>query len=50
MVINGQLINRQSQIEIFDTIGHVKVLSTLDLEYDYHQLPVRQRYRHKTAF
>ena len=36
--------------EIFDTIGHTKVFSTLDLRSGYHQLPVRNGDKHKTAF
>ena len=36
--------------EIFDVIGHSKVLNTLDLRFGYHQLPIREVDKEKTAF
>jgi hypothetical protein len=36
--------------EIFDVVGHAKVFSTLDLRAGYHQLPIREEEKAKTAF
>jgi len=36
--------------EIFDVVGHVKVFSTLDLGVRYHQLPIQEEDKAKTAF
>jgi hypothetical protein len=36
--------------EIFDVVGHVKVFCTLDLRARYHQLPIQEEDRAKTAF
>jgi hypothetical protein len=36
--------------EIFDVMGHVKVLSTLDLRAGYHRLLIREEDKAKTAF
>ena len=36
--------------EIFDAIGHSKVFSILDLRSGYHQLPIREVDKEKTAF
>ena len=36
--------------EIFDVVGHAKVFSTLYLRFGYHQLPVKNEDKHKTAF
>jgi hypothetical protein len=36
--------------EIFDVVGHARVLSTLDLWARYHQLPIREEDKAKTAF
>jgi hypothetical protein len=36
--------------EIFDVVEHVRVFSTLDLCAGYHQLPVREEDKAKTAF
>ena len=36
--------------EIFDSIGHAKVFSTLDLRSGYHQLTIRKQDKQKTAF
>jgi hypothetical protein len=53
------LINRQTKSdkyamptpkEIFDVMGHVKVLSTLDLRAGYHRLLIREEDKAKTAF
>jgi putative transposase len=36
--------------EIFVVVGHVRVLSTLDLWVGYHQLPIREEDKAKTTF
>ena len=36
--------------ELFDSLGAARVFSTLDLRSGYHQLPLRQEDRIKTAF
>jgi putative transposase len=36
--------------EIFDVVGHARVLSTLDLRAGYHQLLIREEDRAKIAF
>ena len=36
--------------EIFDTIEHATVFSTLDMRFGYHQLLVRNKNKHKTIF
>jgi len=36
--------------EIFDVVGHARVFSTLDLRARYHQLPIREEDKAKTAF
>jgi hypothetical protein len=36
--------------EIFDVVGHAKVFSTFDLWARYHQLPIREEDKAKTAF
>jgi len=36
--------------EIFDVVGHAKVFSTLDFRAGYHQLPIREEDKAKTAF
>jgi len=36
--------------EIFDVIGHTKMFSTLDLQFEYHQLPVHEGDKVKITF
>jgi hypothetical protein len=36
--------------EIFDVVGHARVFSTLDLRAGYHQLPIQEEDKAKTAF
>jgi len=36
--------------EIFDVVGHARVFSTLDLRAGYHQLPIQEEDKVKTAF
>jgi hypothetical protein len=36
--------------EIFDSVGHTKVFSTLDLRSGYHQLLIREQDKQKAAF
>ena len=36
--------------EILDTLGNSKYLSTIDCANGFLQIPVKQEYRHKTAF
>jgi hypothetical protein len=36
--------------EIFDVVGHAKVFNTLDLRAGYHQLPIQEEDKAKTAF
>jgi hypothetical protein len=52
-------INRQTKFdkyamftpkEIFDVVGHAKVFNTFDLRAGYHQLPIREEDKAKTAF
>lgn len=54
-----RLVNRQTKSdryampipeEIFDAIGHAKVFSMLDLRSGYHQLPIKEADKQKTAF
>jgi hypothetical protein len=52
-------INRQTKFDkyamptpekIFDVVGHARVFSTLDLRIGYHQLPIGEEDKAKTAF
>jgi hypothetical protein len=36
--------------EIFYVIGHTKMFSTLDLQFEYHQLPVHEGDKVKITF
>jgi hypothetical protein len=36
--------------EIFDSLGHAKVFSTLDLQSNYHQLPLKEGDKVKMTF
>jgi hypothetical protein len=39
-----------THVEIFDVVGHARVFSTLDFRAGYHQLPIQEEDKAKTAF
>jgi len=49
-LIIGDLFPLPNIIDSLDQLGNAKYFSTLDLASGYHQIPMSEEYKNKTAF